>query len=477
MLDALLNRFNNLSTKDQDDLTKTVIEETKDMRWIPSPGPQTDAYFCKADVLLYGGAGGGGKSDLGLGLATTRHQRSLVMRRKYTDLSFLTDRAIEIMGTRKGFNGSAPPRFAIGKNKLIEYGAAQTVGDELSWMGRPHDLLYCLEKGSKILLPDGSSCPIEKLKIGQLVQTLEGPKPVEHIFDKGFDTAVSVTAYCGKDILFQQVQGCSHSLLTNEGWVSHDTVTCVHQPLNASPLPKGYHSFYNTLKLRLRKLQESLLPLLSKCLGQRNILRCVQQFYRKVRQGFSFFLFPKFLETCYGSFGHQSSIFLQRFLNFFLPMQLRLHLVKSFSSTCYGSKSCVDSYAQSQSLQEDCLDCYSSCPRQCDEQPPLASKDGLFYLPQLNGVEQQTPTCFGDDVLGKIHKHIVHKESYYHPYTKEKRPIDASFVSLPLSYTPVGEKHLYDITVKDTNHYISYNGFVNKNCDEAAHFSKLRSVL
>ena len=142
MLDELLDRFTTLSPKDQADLVKTVSEETKDMRWIPSPGPQTDAYFCEADVLLYGGAGGGGKSDLGLGLAITRHQRSLVMRRKYTDLAFLTDRTIEIMGTRKGFNGSAPPRFNISKDKLIEYGAAQSVGDELSWMGRPHDLLY-----------------------------------------------------------------------------------------------------------------------------------------------------------------------------------------------------------------------------------------------------------------------------------------------------------------------------------------------
>jgi len=142
MLDELLNRFNGLSSEDQADLTETVIEETKGVRWIPNPGPQTDAHFCLADVLLYGGAGGGGKSDLGLGLATTKHQRSLVMRRKYTDLSFLTDRTIEIMGGKKGFNGSAPPRFDLGDNKLIEFGAAQTVGDELSWMGRPHDLLY-----------------------------------------------------------------------------------------------------------------------------------------------------------------------------------------------------------------------------------------------------------------------------------------------------------------------------------------------
>ena len=98
MLDELLDRFNKLDPKEQADLTETVTEETKGMLWIPSPGPQTDAYFCKADILLYGGSGGGGKTDLGIGLAVTKHKRSLIMRRKYTDLSFITDRTIEIMG-------------------------------------------------------------------------------------------------------------------------------------------------------------------------------------------------------------------------------------------------------------------------------------------------------------------------------------------------------------------------------------------
>lgn len=111
-------------------------------RWTPNPGPQTDAFYSKADIMLYGGAGGGGKSDLGVGLACTEHKRSLIMRRKYTDLAFLTDRTIEVIGTKKGFNGSAPPRFDLGDQCLIEYGAAMAVGDELSWMGRPHDLLY-----------------------------------------------------------------------------------------------------------------------------------------------------------------------------------------------------------------------------------------------------------------------------------------------------------------------------------------------
>src|SRR5262245_24840738 len=69
-------------------------------KWMPNPGPQTQAYFSEADELLYGGEPGGGKSDLSLGLAFTAHKRALILRRQYTDLSFLVERAIQINGSR-----------------------------------------------------------------------------------------------------------------------------------------------------------------------------------------------------------------------------------------------------------------------------------------------------------------------------------------------------------------------------------------
>jgi hypothetical protein len=110
------------------------------MAWIPSPGPQTEAYFSKADVLLYGGQGGGGKTDLGLGLAFTAHQRSLILRREYGNLSGLTERAIKINGTRNGFNGSAPPLLRTKDGRFIQFAGNQLAGDEEKWQGIPFDL-------------------------------------------------------------------------------------------------------------------------------------------------------------------------------------------------------------------------------------------------------------------------------------------------------------------------------------------------
>src|SRR3546814_20259138 len=116
------------------------MKATAGMRWIPNPGPQTAAYFSLADVMLYGGQGGGGKSDLGLGLAFTTHRRSLILRRRYTDLGAMTERAVQINGTRSGFNGSAPPKLRATDGRLIQFGANANPGDEQAWQGQPFDL-------------------------------------------------------------------------------------------------------------------------------------------------------------------------------------------------------------------------------------------------------------------------------------------------------------------------------------------------
>lgn len=142
LLDQLLERLDALPEEARSQIEREAIAATAHMKWIPNPGPQTDAYLSPADVLLFGGEGGGGKTDLGLGLAMTQHQRSLVVRRQYTDLSGITDRAIEIHGTRKGFSGSAPPKFRTDDGRLIDFGAAKSVGDEEHWQGQPHDFLY-----------------------------------------------------------------------------------------------------------------------------------------------------------------------------------------------------------------------------------------------------------------------------------------------------------------------------------------------
>lgn len=107
--------------------------------WVPLPGPQLEAYESEADIVFYGGAAGGGKSDLGLGLSLTRHRRSIIFRREGTQLQALVDRLTEILGTRDGYNGQE--RIWRLLDRQIEFGATKDPGDEIRYQGRPHDLI------------------------------------------------------------------------------------------------------------------------------------------------------------------------------------------------------------------------------------------------------------------------------------------------------------------------------------------------
>ena len=105
MIDDLKGMLERFSPEKAQEVISDAIEMTEE-KWIPNPGPQTKAYFCEADVLLYGGEPGGGKSQLVLGLAFNAHKRALVMRREYGDLDRLVEDALKIHGSRDGFNGS-----------------------------------------------------------------------------------------------------------------------------------------------------------------------------------------------------------------------------------------------------------------------------------------------------------------------------------------------------------------------------------
>lgn len=109
-------------------------------RWAPQPGPQSDAYFSKADELLYGGAAGGGKSDLLLGLATTAHERSVIFRQQSVDLTQLWDRLNDIV-PNPAKSDANKKAMKIAGSQLVEMGHLELPGSERGWMGRAHDLI------------------------------------------------------------------------------------------------------------------------------------------------------------------------------------------------------------------------------------------------------------------------------------------------------------------------------------------------
>ena len=131
-----------LSLKEKGELLALVAK--LDRPWFPLPGPQTLAYESKADIVGYGGAAGGGKTDLACGSIITKHQKAMVLRRVGTELTGVIDRFTELFGNKDGYNGQdkiwRTTRYD-GKPLQIEFGAVPILGDEKKFQGRPHDRL------------------------------------------------------------------------------------------------------------------------------------------------------------------------------------------------------------------------------------------------------------------------------------------------------------------------------------------------
>lgn len=143
-LDDILAKIEALPPDKVDLLAKQNAAANPGRKFFPSPGPQTDAWFCKADVLLYGGQAGSGKSGILCGLALENHHQSLLMRRNGVDLhggGGLIEDLLRLNQTRDGFNGSAPPTLRTGDGRIITFGSATNIGDEQKFQGRARDLL------------------------------------------------------------------------------------------------------------------------------------------------------------------------------------------------------------------------------------------------------------------------------------------------------------------------------------------------
>jgi hypothetical protein len=140
LLDEIMAKLQVAAPSERQAVEESCLAVVEGWSWVPNPGPQMLAYFSQADELGYGGEPGGGKSDLGIGLSITAHQRSLVLRRTNKEADKLVDRYEEILGTRKGYNSQDGVwRY---RGRIIDIGGCQLEQDKQKRKGIPHDLKF-----------------------------------------------------------------------------------------------------------------------------------------------------------------------------------------------------------------------------------------------------------------------------------------------------------------------------------------------
>jgi len=125
---------------DEREQLDALIAPELDKLWLPDPdnGPQLEAYLSEADLLLYGGAAGGGKTDLLIGCALDAEE-AVIFRQQYKALQGIEDRLIRITGG-KGYN-RGPPKVWRAPGQKLELDHLGEPGSELSHQGRPRDFV------------------------------------------------------------------------------------------------------------------------------------------------------------------------------------------------------------------------------------------------------------------------------------------------------------------------------------------------
>jgi hypothetical protein len=475
----LLDRLSSLSEADQIEIKRMMAAEESAL-WLPNAGPQTRAAFSMADILLYGGQAGGGKTDLDLGLAFTKHKRSLLMRRKYTDLSSLIDRAIEINGTRKGFNGAPPPKLRTKDGRLLQFGANQFPGDEQNFQGQPYDL-KCVGRGTGVLMADGSYREIQDLVVGDRVATLEGGRRITRILPIRHAGAVRMEVRDAHgELVCSQDQSLTHEVLTRSGWVSRDTFdesfpSSTFAPIGWSEVRKLSGWFGLTSAVALRRL-------LSRPDHQMRIFEFVREILCSGHLvGWAESVFEGRQQLALGAAG---SCGLRQAVSP-LPGSFDLQgLLSQIHALCeyLGSLRILGSQVGDDRFSLVPINCRDDCSADCHprggrvRQPSDRDCVGggdLFCLRQQCDVAQPSPIYFEDDGRGNTPKCSRHIGTYLHPYTKEIRSVGEGLLAdfRSFEFREIGEIALYDIEVDEVNHYVTHGGVVNKNCfDEAVQF-------
>lgn len=191
----------------------------------PQKGAQEKFLSTPADIAVYGGAAGGGKT-YALLLELLRNVENkdfnaVVFRRNSSQIfntGGLWDNAITMYTPLGGVGVKTPhPMIKFPSGAYIRFAHLQYDKDKNAWQGGQIALLCC-EVSTPVLMVDGTYKKISDIEVGDKVRTLQGVRMVTKV-------GLPQTKPCVRAMLedgTSQLQSTNHKVLTTRGWKSYE---------------------------------------------------------------------------------------------------------------------------------------------------------------------------------------------------------------------------------------------------------------
>lgn len=432
-------------------------------RFLPhTPFPKQQAFLILPHLeAFYGGAAGPGKSDALLMAALQYVEypdyHAIIFRRTFTDLalaSALISRAHEwLAGTPARWHEQTKTWF-FPSGATVAFGYLESENDKYRYQGA--EFQYCVAKGTAIRMADGSLKAIELIKAGDLVQTLQGPKPVTKTHYVGMKPSVRITTPDGQSVVTSQV----HRVLTTTGWA--DPLSLAIRSCAAGNTDAESQQWCQGASLR------------SACQG------AVQRLARAIAG-------QTLLESHHSASGvwsvddrsgYKESADARLITS--LPETWSVEIMLHVPDPPPMVLDCVvpiQPYVRAHAgvlslppnLHSGCRHVDDSCGGQY--QPPARDVVQSIQLPAGAAALRQT-WCHAEE---NTRRHNRSDEFVYnHPYTNAPLVASEAVRPSPVQMALAGEAELFDLTVAGASHYITANGIVCQNCafDELTQFTE-----
>jgi predicted phage terminase large subunit-like protein len=436
---------------------------------VPHPAQSVFLLHMEREVF-YGGAGGGGKSDALLMAAAqfvdVPGYSALILRRSFPDLTqsgAIMDRAEEWWTStpaRKpgGVNGRTWYFPTVGAPARVTFGYVQRDADVEQYRGAEYQ---CVAVGTLVQMANGAALPIEMIRAGDYVRTLQGPARVTHSQSTGVKPVVEVTTSFGKSII-----SATHPILTAAGiWASPQELQSTEflhadTPIAVSlPIWRAGHTQREFRSLDLRQAVESgrVVPRRASALALSGTLSALE-----TADATSYAL---------SRADSQPPVWYARLG--LLPPALSI-------SPAHGTAAVFPRRVRDRA-RGDRLSVLGSQDRYCfdsdlcDERFRSVSADDQVDTPSRGDVGGLFPQhLLWDDHVRILRCNPAGRFEYRHPYSS--RLVAAREVVHPgqVSITPSGVAATWDVTVEGSNHFVlASSGIVSRNCilwDELTQF-------